>query len=101
MYQTKKINNKLYLFKGEEQIGEISSDALSYVKRGDEFDETQVRKVVETELYYADAEEQYQKCGGIIGVEETYVPHGKQTPTYHETIIDERIEIKGPCGHFH
>lgn len=85
MYQTKKINNKLYLIKDNEQIGEISPDALYYVKEGQEFNEDEVY------LFFYDPNDP------------------SWTADYHNNPHQElfgygfkvRAEIKGPCGHFH
>lgn len=92
--------NDIDLERQFEVIGEISPDALSYVKEGQEFDDHSVRKNVWIELYYADAEEQFQYYSQFINVDKDYSTKGG-TPLYHETIINETIEIKGPCGHFH
>lgn len=56
---------------GYKVIGEISRDALSYVKEGDEFDEPEVQK--------------YITLGMSLG----------------RTEDPNIWEIKGPCGHFH
>ena len=56
---------------GEKRIGQISSDALSYVKEGMEYEEDQVKRV---------------------NVSHRPPQHYKD---YHY------YKIKGPCGHFH
>jgi hypothetical protein len=63
-------------------VGEISPDALSYVKEGDEFDKEQLRLRF-TNMHYELLSGSYdfepEKC--------------------NESFM--RIAIKGPCGHFH
>ena len=66
-------------------IGEISPDALSYVKEGDEFEESEFRLFAkhrsfkDMDYWITDWEE-------LSSLKEKY------------TVI---VEIKGPCGHFH
>lgn len=79
-------------------MGKISDDAI-WVKEGNVFNADQVRKAVDIELYYADASEQWQYYTNYLSVENSYAC--KKEKGYEETILDERIEIKGSCGHFH
>ena len=63
-------------------IGEISSDALSYVKEGQEFDENKVC------IYAFDGQDD-----NYFSIEEW------DEEKYH--VEYWHIEVKGPCGHFH
>ena len=83
MYKTKKVDDKLYLFKGENQIGEISPDALSYVKEGDEFDEEQLR--VQQIGPHSDMDD-------VFSIKASF----RDTADYKHY-----IQIKGSCNHFH
>ena len=94
-YIVKKEENKLYLFKEQTKIGEISPDALSFVKEGDELDSTQVRSYFLYEEYFRDREPQFQTLTRIGHVEKPFKPKDETD------IINQYIQIKGPCGHFH
>lgn len=61
-------------------IGEISSDALYYVKKGDEFDEDEIAFTI-----YEPWEEPWQ------------VSHKE----WLDSDFHKNIQILGPCGHFH
>lgn len=68
-------------------IGEISPDALSYVKEGQEFDEEQI-----SEKWYG---REYLPLS-------TWINHSKNYPDLKkEHFVSSFIYIKGPCDHFH
>lgn len=79
-------------------IGEISPDALSYVKEGDEFDEEQVELWIKAEQWQTGDEfaEEY----GPDEEEWKTFKVGEVAPNYGY-IISKFVYIKGPCGHFH
>ncbi len=64
-------------------IGEISPDALSYVKEGDEFDTQDIRIIYDCE--------KGNECDIIFRQQTCLAPHQLLQP----------IKIKGPCGHLH
>jgi hypothetical protein len=73
-------------------IGEISPDALSYVKEGDEIGEKNVR-------FHA-----YKRANGRLDpyqsiTEPTY--KGLLSHYYYKPSMEIICEIKGKCGHFH
>lgn len=73
-------------------IGEISSDALAYVKESDEFDEGDIKRDVLIKDTFDNEYEHLNPKGNekIRELSDT------------EKIIKELpIKIKGPCGHFH
>jgi hypothetical protein len=68
-------------------IGEISPDALSYVKEGDEFDEEQVNIILGYPV--------------VTGQEKYY---DTEYECYMQRDVYKYIakcQIKGPCGHYH
>lgn len=69
-------------------LGEISPEALTFVKEGDEFDENEVKK---SSLPIC------PKCGAPGG-NDGFCPEEVECETDKQRII---FYIKGPCGHFH
>lgn len=67
---------KLFLFNKDVQIGEISKQALSYVREGDEIKEEDIRE-----------------CGERL----IRNPNGKLPVNIFQKIY----EVKGPCFHYH
>lgn len=68
-------------------IGEVSPDALSYVKEGDEFDEGQVNIILGYPI--------------VTGQEKYY---DTEYECYMQRDVYKyiaRCQIKGPCGHYH
>lgn len=87
-YIAKKEGEKLYLFRDEEKVGEISPDA-TWVKEGMEFDDKDIRLCMYNDNMLLDIADSYDE----------FLTHG-----YYEAHKDETkliIEIKGPCGYFH
>jgi hypothetical protein len=80
-------------------IGEISPDALSYVKEGDEFDEEEVRIIwnfvgedsIDELFTFEEWPNQVRKWYG-----------GDSNRQFRKSLIEcPPIAIKGPCGYFH
>jgi hypothetical protein len=69
-------------------MGEISPEALTFVKEGDEFDENEIKK---SSLPIC------PKCGAPGG-NDGFCPEEIECETDKQRII---FYIKGPCGHFH
>lgn len=93
-------------------IGEISPDALGYVKEGQEFDEDEIKifgsihnsynssRLTEEEI--ARIAKQFHKT--VLKVEYGNPEHDVSGRTVCTTIYwneTNSIKIKGPCGHFH
>lgn len=74
-------------------IGEVSPDALGYVKEGDEFDEDQIQRQIYNDSGVDFPWENYDEDSGVW--DENYWYSDELTSE------DKRIQIKGPCGHFH
>lgn len=80
---------KLFLFNEDVQIGEISKQALSYVREGDEIEKEDVHFEGWSGMICPDVEEDTL---------EAYMSHG-----YVEAHPELKIVclIKGPCFHYH
>lgn len=76
--------NELFPFKYFKVIGEISPDALNFVKEGNVFTEDQIKFVAKgnADIYYKLTEKEFLN-------------------KYMGTGLSYYIEIKGSCGHFH
>jgi hypothetical protein len=73
-------------------IGEISPDALSFVKEGDEFDEDQIEKKYNVFSYSKPVSKPDMELIDMGEDIEGKVYNYKQLKC---------VQIKGPCGHFH
>lgn len=98
-------------------IGEISPEALTYVKKGDEFDEESIKRIYAAEVRkeYRNGEdkslvfvtEEYNKDCFIQDKAEYWAEHENMSghnygyELHWGDAILHHIEIKGPCGHFH
>jgi hypothetical protein len=84
-YIVKKKNDKLFLFKEEQEIGQISPDA-TWVKEGDEFDENELGWLLWDTRFPED---------GDIFYEFSNEPEIKDKYSF------KVICVIGPCGKFH
>lgn len=84
-YIVKKKEGKLFLFKKDQEIGQVSPDA-TWVKEGD--------KWTEEEFYWGCfPRHEHAEDGSTIWLDEdNELDPERKIPIYN---------IKGPCGHFH
>lgn len=80
-YIVRKEDDKLFLFKKQDKIGEISPDA-TWVKEGDEFNEKEWREVWDSSTGWRFSDDEFFN------------------PKYCYRKLDW-VQVKGPCGHFH
>jgi hypothetical protein len=73
-------------------IGEISPDA-TWVKEGDEFDEDEVQRQIYNDSGVDFPWENYDEDSGVW--DENYWNSEEVSEEF------KRVQIKGPCGHFH
>lgn len=104
-YIVKKKDDKLFLYKGEQEVGQVSPEA-TWVKEGDEFDEYKIKHYrfdafgeldtySKTKEEFDKFKEEYQERTGKP-YEHISRKKGCGSGCYYGNIL-----LKGPCGHFH